>query len=92
VAEKEFDLDDPYEFVAVRFPMEPGVDPDEVMARCFIEEYALIGMPRHRVLQLFRSQFFAGTHAILVRRGEAFVERIADEVFGAVPAQEVRNG
>lgn len=91
MAEKDFELDDPYEFVAVRFPMEPGVDADEVMARCFIEEYALIGTPRGRMLALFESEFFAGTHAILIRRGEAFVQRIIDDVFGVTP-QEVRNG
>jgi len=33
MAEKEFELDDPYEFVAVRFPVDSAVDQDEVMAR-----------------------------------------------------------
>jgi len=89
VAEKHLEDDDPYAFVAVRFPMEPGVDPDEVMARCFVEEYALMGMPRNRMLQLFQSQFFAGTHAILEARGEDFVQRIIDDVYGTAPVQEV---
>ena len=88
MVEKEFEADDPYEFVAVRFPMGEGVDGDEAMARCFIEEYALMGMPRDRMLHIFRSQFFAGTHAILETRGEAFVQRLIDEVYGGVP-QEV---
>ena len=91
MTEKEFEADDPYEFVAVRVPMAPGVDPDEVMARCFIEEYALMGMPRNKMMHIFQSQFFAGTHAILSARGEAFVERIIDEVYGPAPAQEVIN-
>ncbi len=91
MAEKDVESDDPFEFVAVRFPMERGVDADEVMARCFIEEYALIGTPRGKMLALFESEFFAGTHAILVRRGEAFVQRIIDDVFG-VALQEAGNG
>ena len=89
MAEKEFEADDPYEFVAVRFPMQPGVDADAVMARCFIEEYALMGMPRAKMLHLFRSQFFAGTNAILESRGEAFVTAIINDVYGPAVAQEV---
>jgi hypothetical protein len=82
MTEKEFEADDPYEFVAMRYPVEPGTDADEVMARCFIEEYALIGMPRQTTLRLFSSPQFAGSHAILARRGREFVERLADEVYG----------
>jgi hypothetical protein len=86
MADKEFEADDPYEFVAMRYPVEPGVDPDERTARCFIEEYALMGMPRDRIMRMFRSPAFAGTHAILERRGEAFVIALANQVFGA-PAE-----
>ena len=88
MAEKEFEADDTYEFVAMRYPVEPGTDPDELMARCFIEEYALMGMPRDRIMRMFRSPAFGGTHAILERRGEAFLVAIADDVFGR-PAAEV---
>ncbi|MCC6381894.1 MAG: hypothetical protein IT304_05255 [Dehalococcoidia bacterium] len=88
MAEKELEADDPYELVNVRFPFEPGVDGDEVMARVFIEEYALMGMPRQKLLNLFRSPYFAGTHAILANRGEGFVHRLVDEVYGP-EAQEV---
>jgi hypothetical protein len=88
MAEKEFEADDPYEFVAVRYKADPGTDPDEVMARCFIEEYALIGMPPDRVLRMFESPSFAGTHAILERRGPAFVRAIADDVYCLSPAEE----
>ncbi|MBA4181648.1 MAG: hypothetical protein C0506_13750 [Anaerolinea sp.] len=82
MAEKDFESDDPYEFVAVSFPMDPGTDADEVMARCFIEEYALMGMPRQKTLRLFASPQFAGTYAISFRRGREFIERLADEVYG----------
>jgi hypothetical protein len=89
VAEKHLEADDPYAFVAARYPAEPGVDAEAVMARCIVEEYALMGVSRQKMMQLFRSRAFAGTHAILASRGEAFVQQIIDEVYGAVPAQEV---
>lgn len=92
MAEKQLESDDPMEFVAARFPVEPGVDPDEVMARCFIEEYALMGMPNHYVLRLFHSPLFAGTHAVLERRGEAFVSAIIDDVYCVASAEEVHSG
>ncbi len=92
MVEKELESDDPMEFVAVRFPVDPGVDPDEVMARCFVEEYAVMGMPRHNVLRLFHSPLFAGTHAVLERRGEAFVRGIIDDVYCVTSGEEARRG
>ena len=90
MAEKDLESDDPYEFVAMRFPVEPGVDADERMARCFVEEYALMGMPREKTMHLFRSPFFAGTHAVLEARGEAFVRAIVDDVYGPTRPQEAQ--
>lgn len=92
MAEKHLEEDDPYEFVAARFPMEEGVDPDAVIARCFIEEYALMGMGRVRVQRLFRSQFFAGAHVILERRGERFIEALIDDVYGGSPDRAAATG
>lgn len=81
MAEKEFEDEDPFEFVGVRYPADPEVDSDEVMARCFVEEYALMGVPPERISQLFLSPFFAATHAILERRGAGFVDGIVKDVF-----------
>jgi len=89
MAEKEFEGDDPMEFVAHRFPVPPGVDMDAEMARCFIEEYALMGMPRERVFHLFSSRFFAGTHAVLESKGEAFIRSLIDGVYGPAHTKEV---
>ncbi len=88
MAEKDFEADDPYEFVAMRYTAEPGTDPDEVMARCFIEEYALMGMPRDRIMRMFESARFSGTHSILERRGSAFIRVISDDVYGHSAAEE----
>ena len=82
MAEKEFEGDDPMEFVAMRFPAPPGVDMDAAMARCFIEEYAMLGMPRNRILAMFRSPSFAGAHAVFAARGEAFIAELVEQVFG----------
>jgi hypothetical protein len=92
VADKELESDDPMEFVAMRFPAEPGVDPDERMARCFVEEYALLGFPPDKVFRLFESQLFTGTHAVLERRGPGFVTAIIDNVYGATAGEEATSG
>jgi hypothetical protein len=88
MADKELEDDDPYEFVAMRFPAQPGVDSDEAMTRTFIEEYALFGMPREKVLRLFTSPFFSGTHAVYERRGHAFVQGLIDDVYGVAAPRE----
>jgi hypothetical protein len=82
MAEKDFEADDPMEFVAMRFPVPEGVDADAEMTRCFVEEYAVMGMPPERVLRLFKSPFFEGTHKVMATRGERFVQEIIDDVFG----------
>jgi len=88
MAEKDFEADDPYEFVGMRYQAEPGTDPDELMARCFIEEYALMGMPRDRIMRMFHSPAFKGTHSILERRGAEFIRAISDDVYGHLAAEE----
>ncbi len=88
MAEKEFESDDPYEFVAMRYTAEPGTDPDEVMARCFIEEYALMGMPRDKIMHMFKSPAFSGTYAIRDRRGADFIRAIFDDIYGHPALEE----
>lgn len=87
---KEFEDEDPFEFVACSFPSPPGHDVDLEMARTFVEEYALMGFSRPEVARLFNTQFFGGTHDLLRRRGTEFVEAVLDEVFAgaAAPAAE----
>lgn len=79
--DKAFEEDDPYELVAVEVPSPPGYDGPAEMARCFVEEFALIGFPPDRILRLFSSRAFAGSHAVYEERGEAFVRGLIDEVF-----------
>lgn len=81
--QKTTESDDPYEFVAMRYPAAPGVDPDAVMARCFVEEFALIGFQPERMLRLFQLPSYPGVHDILRRKGEPFVREIIEDVFQA---------
>lgn len=81
-SDKTLEPDDPYAFTAMRYPVDDPVASDREMARCFIEEYALMGWSADRVRRLFGSPFFAGTHGILERRGQAFVDELVAETFG----------
>jgi hypothetical protein len=81
VADKEFELEDPFQPVAVALPT-PGYDGMEAMARCYVEEYAMLGWPPDKVFRLFTIEEFAGSYSVLQERGEAFVRAIIESVFG----------
>jgi hypothetical protein len=81
VADKEFELEDPFQPVAVQLPT-PGYDGLEAMARCFVEEYAMLGWPPEKIFRLFTIPEFAGSHAVLIERGPAFVRSVIEAVFG----------
>ncbi|MCZ7525573.1 MAG: hypothetical protein M5U14_03790 [Acidimicrobiia bacterium] len=87
---KRVEGDDPYSIVGVRFPLPGGVDGDREAARCFVEEYALMGWSRDRVRRLFTTPFYAGTYDIGRRRGPDLVEDVLAEVFGRTNEPEVR--
>jgi hypothetical protein len=52
------------------------------MARCIVEEYALMGWPADRIFKLFTTPAFAGSHSVLVERGADYVRGLIAEVFG----------
>jgi hypothetical protein len=81
MADKEFELDDPFQPVAVSLPT-PGYDGLEAMARCFVEEYALMGWPPERVFKLFTIPDFAASYSILQERGADYVKQIIASVMG----------
>jgi len=85
-SDKSLEPDDPFAFTAIAYPVEDQEEADRAMARCFIEEFALMGWSGDRVRRLFGTGFFAGTHGILERRGEAFVDALVAETFGERPA------
>lgn len=81
--EKRFEEDDPYAFVGIGFPCPDDYDAAEQMARTFIEEYAMMGFSRERILALFRGRQFQGPNAVYRSRGEDYVRSLIEEVFDA---------
>ncbi len=79
--DKQLEPDDPFAFVAVRYPVESQRDQDLEMARCFIEEYALMGWPGSHIRSLFTSPLYAGPHAIYTRWGPDVVDDLIREIF-----------
>jgi hypothetical protein len=80
--EKHSEADDPYALVGHGVPVEDGVDAAGDMALCFVEEYAMMGFPRSMVAGIFRNPYYQGPHGVFCLRGEEFVTRILDEVYG----------
>jgi len=87
--EKQFESDDPFAFVAVRYPVESERDQDLEMARCFIEEYALMGWPGTQIRLLFKSPLYAGPHAIYQKWG---LEAVDELIKGIFRIEEVADG
>ena len=87
--EKQFEADDPFVFVAVRYPVDSERDQDLEMARCFIEEYALMGWPGSQIRLLFKSPLYAGPHAIYRKWGMQPVDELTKEIF---QVEEVGDG
>ncbi|MFQ5947676.1 MAG: hypothetical protein ACE5KX_02285 [Acidimicrobiia bacterium] len=81
--EKGFEADDPFELVGVRYPLESGTDEDREVARCFIEEYALMGWSAERIRRLFTSPRYTGPYSIRHRQGDEFIDGLIAEVFGS---------
>lgn len=81
--------EDPFQAMAVCVESPSGYDGVAEMARCFVEEYAMMGWRRERILRLFRDPRYAGAHAVYDQRGEAFVTGLLDEVMGSAGVREV---
>ena len=79
---KDFAADDPMELIGQMFPVESEEESDREMARCFAEEYALMGFSAVDVGRLFESPVYAAPHAILERRGPDFVREVVRGVYG----------
>ena len=73
---------DPYIATVVTLST-PGYDGVAEMARTLIEEFAVVGWPRERILRMFKQPTFAGPYAVYEDRGLEFVEALIGEVLGA---------
>lgn len=79
---KELEPDDPFAFIGQGFPNPEGYDSMGEMARCFIEEFAMLGYPASFVLRIFRNPFYQGPHGVYRARGEGYVLELIREVYG----------
>lgn len=86
--EKELDDDDPYELVSVQFAFPEGTDGDRELARCIVEEYALMGWRPEQVRELFAEPRYTGAHQVVRRRGMEIVDEAIAMVYGASREQE----
>jgi len=82
--DKEPESDDPMELVMSCIP---GGDP-VVMARCIIEEYALMGMDEDEILELFRQPIYQ-THGLYRERGEPWVRELIQSALSQTARRRV---
>ncbi len=75
----EPDATDPMALVGHAMPGVPGGL--ELMAETVVDEYLRFGFDEERILTMFRTPFFAMTHAVWQQKGDAWcaalVERVA---------------
>jgi hypothetical protein len=76
----EFDFEDPLELNGVAFLTEE--DTTDTMCECFIEEFMRMGYGPEQILALFRNEHYLGPSLVLGKRGERFVRKAIEEVFG----------
>ena len=80
MAEKEFETEDPFEFVQMYLDVPADEHFYDQMARTFIEEYMTLGWADEDILSLFHEPFYRGTYDIWQTKGEEFVKNLIHEV------------
>ena len=85
--EKVAEPTDPYMATAVTLET-PGHDGAAAMTRTFIEEFARLGWPRHKIERMFRIPRYIAAHAVYRARGPEFVAAMVDEVLGPATGEE----
>jgi hypothetical protein len=79
---KDFEEDDPFALIGQGFPCPQGYDAMGEMARCFIEELAMMGYPARFVLSIFRRPFYQGPHGVYRAKGEKYILDLIHRVYG----------
>lgn len=65
----------------MHLPPVPGHDSTAQMAACMIEEYALMGFARDRLLDMFKNPHYQALYTVYRTRGEEFVNSLMDTVY-----------
>ena len=79
---KEAEVNDPMELVCETIPGDAGPGDAAFLARCVIEEFALIGYGAEDLFTLFRDPVYPMLNNILRKEGEAFVRNLIGQVLG----------
>jgi len=79
---KDFEEDDPYALVGQGFPNPEGYDSAAEMARCFVEEFAMLGYPAGFTMTMFKTPMYQGPYGVFRAKGEAYVRDLIQEVYG----------
>ena len=75
----EFDVEDPFEAVAVELPADE--DTLTPMAECFIEEFMRMGYSAERILVLFTNPMYSGPLLFTKAHGMVAVRQLIAETF-----------
>lgn len=86
VARKEIEDDDPYEPVFVTLPSPEGYDAMGEMARCMVEEYAMMGFSSETMMKMFKNPYYQALHHVHEARGEAYVTDLLASVYSPAEA------
>jgi hypothetical protein len=81
LAKPEVEADDPYAPVFVALPSPPGFDAMGEMARCMVEEYAMMGFSAPLLLKMFKNPYYQALHRVYQARGEGYVSELLERVF-----------
>lgn len=84
-ADKSAEPDDPMILASAYVP--GGLD---AMSEAVVEEYAQIGMPTDKILELFKSPFYSATHRYYRLRGEAATLAMIARVLERAPILRYR--
>ena len=78
----EWDPEDPMEFMGVRLPVPTEAEADEMVV-CLVDEFVRMGFGEEQLLGLFRDPFYAATHDVWRRKGEAYVRDVIGRVLAS---------
>ena len=69
--------DDPNMLVGMALPCDEATERE--MAAAFADEFARMGFSAGKILDLFRSPFYAGAHRAYMLLGDSAIERLVEE-------------
>ena len=72
--------DDPNVLVGISLPGDESTSRE--MATAFADEFARMGFTAGKILDIFRSSFYAGAHRAFLLLGESETRRLVDESVG----------